>query len=319
MEKIQKYNSYKDLRKGDIVVFKNGERKTILSIKDEHKAVFTDGEMRDFWTNEDKIEGVIYKNIEERSVIAKPYVCETKETGLRFESLATSYDELYNMLQRHSDGPVEFYHFTAVQNAVSIISTGYLYSRYYGGILIKYDNDKMNETSNSVMGSNYSPILQRYARFYLNIRNKATCSMYHNFIKNNTYGVIIALDYDSIWKSGTNVILYPVNGHFMYDGDFYWGRFNIGYQGNLKNLNRFNFNFAKTYDAYDAYEDNPYLAAEILFHNKVSAEIIKHIYFESEDELDNFINCLPYNKREQIRRKCEVRWELFWHKNDDNY
>lgn len=79
MEKIDKYNSYDtDLKSSDIVVFKNGERRTIKRIEGGHRALFTNGNTCDLWINEDKILGVIHMKVE------KPKPVVRQRSGCRY-------------------------------------------------------------------------------------------------------------------------------------------------------------------------------------------------------------------------------------------
>ena len=316
MEKIVKYNSFDtDLKNGDIVVFRNGERKTIKRIEDGHRAIFTNGNICDLWTNEDKIHGVIHMNLEKPKPVAEPIVFEsvpfTKKDTPTFNGLASSYKEL-NKLLYHGGDIVEFYHITAIQNVLAIVSGDYFYSRESGKGRIKYDNVELNEITSSVMSSNYSWRLEKYARFYLNIKNKATYAMHKNYIQHGSFGAIIAVGFPAIWKSNTKVILSPQNAHGLVDSDFDWSRYNIGIEKNLKNLDASRFDFKKTFARCDFDEENPYLAAEILFYDKIDLNNISHIYFRVPREMNYFLSKLPYNKRTLLESKSAVREELFW-------
>ena len=319
MEKIDKYHSYDNtLKDGDVLVFIDESKKTIQKIKDGHKVTFSDGSKRDLWIIEDKIKGVIHTHIEKPKPLAAIISTDDFEEVKLFEnkkepfkSLATSYKELKKLLY-HGGNSVEFYHITAIQNAIEIFSGDYFYSRESAKGHIKYDNVELNDITGSVMSTNYSWRLEKYARFYLNIKNKATYAMHINFKEHNSFEVIVALDFSAIWTSKTNVILSPENAHGLVDSDFDWSKYNIGIEKNIKNLDAAEFNLRMTFEHYDPLIDNPYLCAEILFYNKVSLENISHIYFKNSKEMDYFLGKLPYNKRTSLKNKCIVREELFW-------
>lgn len=316
MEKIIKYNSFNaDIKSGDVVVFTNGAKKIIQKITDGHRVVFEDGTKIDLWIIEDKIEGIVRKNAGKLKPVVTPAYFDPEPTETIkiqcFNSLATSYKELNKKLY-HGGKAVEFYHITAVQNALAIFMGDYFYSREAGRGLIKYDNVELNDITNSVMSTNYSWRLEKYARFYLNIKNKATYAMHKNYMKYGSFGVIVAVDFSAIWKSKTKVILSPVNAHGLVDSDFDWSKYNIGFEINVKNLDASRFDLKRTYSACDFNEDNPYLAAEILFYEKIDLSNVSHIYFRTTRERDIFLNKLPYNKRTLLSSKCVVREELFW-------
>ena len=316
MAKIVKYNSFDtDIKSGDVVVFVDGTKKIIQKITDGHRVTFEDGTKTDLWIVEDKIEGIIHRFIEKQNPVPVPIVFDSEPSmpvkKPQFNSLATSYKELNRKLY-HGGDVVEFYHITAVQNALAIFMGNYFYSREAGQGLIKYDNVELNDITNSVMSTNYSWRLEKYARFYLNIKNKATYAMHKNYMKYGSFGVIVAVDFSAIWKSKTKVILSPVNAHGLVDSDFDWSKYNIGFEANVKNLDASRFDLKRTYSACDFNEDNPYLAAEILFYEKIDLSNVSHIYFRTTRERDIFLNKLPYNKRTLLSSKCVVREELFW-------
>ncbi len=319
MEKIEKYNHYSDdIKNGDIVVFKDNSRKAIRKIEDGHKVTFEDGSKRDLWIVEDQVEGIIHMHVKRTLPISATIIsgdCERidvfNDKKESFGSLATSFKELNKKLYHGGDG-VEFYHLTAIQNALAIFQGDYFYSRESASGIIKYDNVKLNEITDSVMSSNRSVRLEKYARFYLNIKNKATYAMHKNFDNNHSFGVIIALGFSSIWKSKTNVILSPINAHDLIDSDFDWSKYNIGFEKNIKNLDASRFNLEKTFEDCDFISDNPFLLAEILFFDKIGLENVSNIYFKSSREMNYFLDNLPYNKRALLQVKCSVKEELFW-------
>lgn len=316
MEKIAKYNFFDtDIKSGDVVVFVDGNKKTIQRITDGHSVVFEDGTKVDLWTNEYNIEGIIHRNLNKPKPVATPIVFKKSPVMTikrnNFNSLATSYKDLNRKLYYGGDG-VEFYHITAFQNALEIFAGDYFYSREAGQGHIKYDNVELNDITSSVMSTNRSWRLKKYARFYLNIKNKTTYAMYKNYMEYGSFGVIIAVDFSAIWKSKTKVILSPVNAHNLVDSDFDWFKYNIGFEPNVKNLDSTKFDLKRTYSVCDFNEENPYLAAEILFYEKIELSNVSHIYFKVARERDTFLNKLPYNKRTLISSKCVVKEELFW-------
>lgn len=316
MAEITKYNSFDNsIQNGDIVVFLDGSRKTIKKV-DGHKVVFEDDSKSDLWSIENLIEGIIHLDAVQSIPVATPFDynkdgLKVKNTDSNFKSLATSYEELKKLMY-HGGDKVEFYHITAIQNALAIFAGDYFYSREAGVGHIKYDNAKLNDITSSVMSSNYSYRLEKYARFYLNIKNKTTYSMYKNYGQHGSYGVIIAFDYPVIWKSKTKVILSPTNAHGLVDEDYNWSRYNIGYEPNIKNLDASRFDFKRTFSACDFKEDNPYLAAEILFYEKIDLSLVSHVYFKTTRERDYFLSKIPYNKKVALANKCVVKEELFW-------
>lgn len=305
-----------DVERGDIVEFIDGTSKVVKKATDGHRVVFEDGSTVDLWIIEYRIKNIVRGNVE-------PY--SSKETSSYFDFdlfeetkkseertyLATTYRELRSKLYHGGDG-VEFYHITAVQNALSILNNDYFYSRESAEGNIKYDNAILNETSGSVMGSNHSYRTEKYARFYLNIKNAATYSFFKNYTQNKSFGVIFAVDFSAIWKSKTKVILSPINAHYLKDDDFDWSRFNIAFEQNLKNLDPSKFDLKSTYSVYDSSVDNPYLTAEILFYDKINLDIISHIYFKNNYEMNYFLEKLPYDKRKIFKDKCLVKESLFW-------
>ena len=316
MEQIKKYDSYSsDLKSGDIVIFDNNERKIIKTIKSGHRVLFTDGDEIDLWVSEDNIQGVIQMDCEQSKLIVEPIIFESKSSNEnakeKTNSLATSYKELHKLLY-HGGDSVEFYHITAVENAAEIFSGDYFYSRDSGCGHIKYDNIELNETTNSVMSSNYSWQIEKYARFYLNIKNKTAYAMQKNYKQHNTFGVIIAVPFQAIWKSKTKVILSPINAHNLAGLYFNWSTYNIGFENNLKNLAADDFNFKRTFEMCNFDEDNPYLAAEILFYDKISLNNVGHIYFKTSENKNAFLSKLPSGKRILFENLCVVCRELFW-------
>ena len=242
MTKIKKYNSYdKSIKAGDVVVFIDDTKKTIARIDGGHRVVFGDGTKCDLWAIEGEIKGIDTTDtkMEQIKPVAKPInfnsiQVEPLKSNKVFSPLATSYKEL-NKLLYHGGKNIEFYHLTAAQNALEIINGKYLYSREAGEGHIKYDNAILNDTSGAVMGSNYSYRTEKYVRFYLNIQNGATYSFHKNITKNKSFEVIIAVGFSSIWKTKTNVILSPINAHYLRDEDYDWSKYNIAIESNLKN------------------------------------------------------------------------------------
>ena len=297
MKPLTKYNSFdKDIKGGDSVVFNDERIKVIKKITDGHRVVFEDGSKTDLWIIEDSIKGIIHRTAIIPKSTVVPLVFEPEPSKPQEEKnvkcLATSYKELNRKLYHGGDG-VEFYHITAVQNALAIFNGDYFYSRESGQGHIKYDNIELNDITNSVMASNYSWRLEKYARFYLNIKNKATYAMHKNYMQNKSFGVIVAIGFSSIWKSGTQVILSPVNAHNLLDCDFEWSKYNIGRETNLKNLDASQFDLRQTFSSCDFSEDNPYLAAEILFYDKIALDNVSHVYFRTTREMDYFLSKLP--------------------------
>lgn len=318
MEKTTKFNYLiTDIKAGDTIIFTDGNKKTIKKISNGHRIIFDDGSNLDLWVAEGKILEVISKEIKKEEPIASPFDFKSMppvkpvQKSVNVIPLATNYKELNKKLYHGGDN-IEFFHITAAQNAYSILMGDYLYSREAGLGHVRYDNIKLNDTTGSVMGSNRSYRLEKYARFYLNIRNGATCSFCNNYSNHSTFGVIIAVGFSSIWKAKTKVLLSPINAHYLEDDDFNWSKYNIADERNLKNLDANRFNFRSTFLDYDKNIDNPYMMAEILFYEKISLDNISHIYFKRKIEMDYFLSKLPYNKRKMLESKCVVKKELFW-------
>ncbi len=291
-----------DIQKGDVIVFNDGCKRVVIKVDSGHKLVFEDGTRVDLWTSGEKITGVIRQSPHKCDDYKQPFKSNVKIT----DCLATSYKELYQKI-RHGREFVEFYHLTALENAVSIFSGDYFYSRYSDGGHAVYDNITENETSRDVMSTNRSTRLEKYARFYLNILNGATSSMHINFENHGTFGVIIALDFSSIWKSKTKVFISPINAHYLKDDDFEWFKYNIDFQDNLKNISQKKFDFDKTFSR----NKNQYNYSEILFYDRVPLSLVSHIYFKTEIEKNIFLNKIPYNKRNNLENKCVVNKTLF--------
>ena len=124
MTKIVKYNSFDaNIGYGDVVVFVDGTKKIIQKIIDGHRVVFEDGTKTDLWIIQGKIEGIIHRFLEKPNPVVVPIVFDSEpSTPIKkpqFNSLATSYKELRRKLY-HGGDAVEFYHITAVQNAITI-------------------------------------------------------------------------------------------------------------------------------------------------------------------------------------------------------
>lgn len=318
---IEKYNSFDDIYPGDIVVFEGGAEKVVSKINDGHKAVFEDGDILDLWIFENQIKGIIHINREEAKPKIKNEVQDFKGDGSfssnldykksSFISLANNYKELYKKMY-HGGDYVEFYHITAAQNAINIFKGEFFYSRESAGDNVTYDNIQFNEITSSVMSSNCSYRIEKYARFYLNIKNRATYSMHKNYLKNNTFPVIIAVNFTAIWTSKTHVILSPSNGHNLDDDGFNWKMYDISKEVNLKNIDNSKFDFYKTYEDCSFTEDNKYNYAEILFYDKIALDNVSHIYFKNFIDKKAFLSTFSIEKRKIIEGKCLVDEKLFW-------
>lgn len=227
------------------------------------------------------------------------------------------YKELKRFMFPYYDMECEFLQLTEVNNALSIINDGYFYSRVNAESKMTYDNIEMNDTTNSVMSTNVSTRLDKYVRFYMNIRNKSSYSMICNFKNNNTYGVILTIDYSSLWKSKTfpktHIFLTPYSAHFLNKNYFEWNGINdIGNKSNLRNINESFFNYRMTHAKYEPGQDNKYQFAEVMFYDKVSTDLIKHIYFENEENKNDFLSRLDDDKRAKLADKCLVNKYYFW-------
>lgn len=300
-----------DIQKGDLIVFNDGCKRTVTKVDSGHKLVFEDGTRVDLWTSGEKITGVIRRCPHRRDDNCNDYKQPFKSNVKITDCLATSHNDLFQKI-RHGREFVEFYHLTALENAASIFSGDYFFSRYSDGGHAVYDNYVENETSERVMDTNRSTRLEKYARFYLNILNGAAYSMLANYKSSGTFGVIIALDFWSIRNSNTKVFISPINAHYLSDNDLQWFKYNIDFQDNLKNIDSKKFDFEKTFSKYNPEEKNPYLYAEILFYDKVPLSLVSHIYFKSDIEKNIFLNKIPYNKRVNLEHKCVVNKRLFW-------
>ena len=323
MDKIEKYNGFADeIKAKDIIVFTNGERKEVIGVKG-HIVTFEDEKPRDLYVIEQNIEGIIHwvREKPHQTTPTRKTPTQQKTTDKEWQAfiesirtedtLASSYSELRRKIA-HGRQWVEFYHMTAIQNALEIFSGDYMYSRERADTKLKYDNIEKNETTRSVMESNYSTRIEKYVRFYLNIKNATTYSFKKNYEQNHSFGVIIALDFDSIITANTNIVLSPQSAHYLEPKQFDWSKYNIAYETNLKNLKASDFDFEKTFSICDFETPNPYLAAEILFYEKIPVNIVSHIYFKEQREMSYFLNKLPYNKRKELERRCMVRKDLFW-------
>lgn len=233
------------------------------------------------------------------------------------DNIILDYSDLNRFIFSSKDDylPNQFYHYTEVNNAASIINSGFIKSRYSvkndGSIV--YDNLKKNSITFNVMITNASYRIERYARFYLNVRNKTTYSMKMNFKNNNTFGVIIAIDFSSIWRAHTNVLLTPKSAHYADDKffDFKNGR-NIDFKYNLRNLNVNDYNFSETFKTYNNSVNNEYQMAEILFLDKVSIDFISYIYFANDVDKSIFLGKIDKKIINKIINKCRVNKYLHW-------
>lgn len=232
-----------------------------------------------------------------------------------------NYIDLKRYIFNSSTLPKEFFHYTHFANAINILKTGSIKSRATCLGSIQYDNIVENEVTTSVMQTNKSKRIEQYVRFYLNPRNKTTYSMKKNFKSKNAYGVIIAIDFNSIQKFSSmnngngHIFLTPMSAHDVENEYFNWNGCNdIGREENLKKLNLKPFCFDKTYMKYDPYCENKYLMSEILFYRDVPTSLISHLYFGSEEEKRDFINRLPKYIKNEYASRCEVDEYLHWRK-----
>lgn len=313
----KKYNTYDEIKAGDVVVFLDGTSKTVEHCVDGHHVIFS-GETisEDLWVIQDEIDYVYLnekapsheEHIDENSIIDA-----TQPNKDNFVSLATSYSELNRLLMKCShQNNIEFYHYTEVNNLVSILECGFLYSRSKAIKIIKFDNTKYIDMSNQMVSTNRSNKLNKNVRFYLNPKNQVTYSFNKCYENNNTFGVLIALDFSAIWKSNSNVLLMPINAHHLYDSYFDWSLYNIKFSKNLANYDANEFNFQETYKQYDPDNRNNYTLAEILFSDCIDANLISKMYFKSNKQRDDFLSKLDIRKQAYIIGKCEVRPDLLW-------
>ena len=245
--------------------------------------------------------------------IANNTLIEEKE--LEKKIIITNYSELKKFFFTNSTLPNEFFHFTHSSNAIRILQTGFIKSRYSTFGTIPYDNMIKNETTQSVMSSNQSNKIEKYVRFYFNPRNKTTYSMKKNIKENNGFPVLIAIDYSSIWKAKTYVYVTPKSAHYINDYDLYWiNGHNINNVKNLHNINFREFDFKKTFFEYSVEENNKNQMAEILFFDKITTDFITHIYFACKHDLEMFISKLSYDLKQKYANKCLINEYLLWEK-----
>lgn len=316
MEKIVKYNTYSDdIENGDIVVFTDGTKKTIKKING-HNVIFDDGEKQDLWVIETKVEGIIHRHIPKLPVLVPDYYHESseeKQEDTKSNHLAKNYKELHRTISLGRLN-VSFFHYTEFHNVISMIKSGYIYSRFHGHNIIKFDNAKMIDSTDLMTSTNRSALLKRYVRFYLNPKNEVTYAFHKTYERNNTFGIILSLSFSSIWKSKTHVILTPSNAHFLNDDYFGWKNYDIGNgkEHNIINYDGSEFKYHKTFERYDPAIQNSYITAEVLFYEKIRTDIIDCLYFHSEQDKQRFLKEIDYNKRKSIEEKCSVNPNLFW-------
>ena len=301
-----------NIKKWDKVVFKNGKVFMIQKLLDGSRAVLSNGEEIDFLIDGERIKEIIpFREYQKEPLYDKKeeQAIEDSCNKKPLKKHITTYAELRSLLT-HGEEFLGFYHLTAVENAIQIINDGYLGARETAKNII-YDNVVYNLTSKGVKGSNRSTRILKYVRFYMNIINKATFSMKYNFKNNGTYGVIFAIPFETIKELDTPIILSPINAHYLTDEDFDWRLYNIHNEKKLANIDFSEFNFKKTYSAYNDKVENEYLTAEVLFYDKVPLEYIKHIIFKNSQEMYNFLDHLPYNKRRFVENKCKIIEDLF--------
>ena len=254
----------------------------------------TNDQQKSFYSWEEKLNDIL-KNFHDNNTI---------------ENSVDNYSNFKKELFKDSRLPNEFFHYTNVFNALKILKTGYIKSRESAQGDIEYDNMVKNDVTNIVMSTNASERVKKYARFYLNPRNKTTYSMKMNFEKNQSGGVIIAINYSSIWQAKTHVFITHKSAHYVETSYLDWnGPNDISKPYNLKNIDT---NFSKTFEEYDSTINNDELMAEVLFYDKVPINLISHIYFDWECTRKGFLERLPSELRKLYEDKCVINTYLHW-------
>lgn len=258
---------------------------------------------------------MMLKIIYEKKLIAYDndlFISDNKQV-LHFKEKINNYDDLKKAMFKHSKMPNEFFHFTHYRNAINILKSGYIKSRDTVGKDLLFDNFVQNETTKSVIATNYSNRTIKYVRFYLNPQNKTTYSLKKNIESKNGFGVLVAIDFSTIWKSNSHVFLTPQNAHYCFSNYFDWNGINdISIPANIPLINFNKFDFRMTFERYDPFIDNRYLMAEILFYEKIPISFISHIYFKNSDQKDDFLSNLPYDLKNRFYDKCIVNDRLLW-------
>ena len=139
-------------------------------------------------------------------------------------------------------------------------------------------------------------------------------NMKKNFESSNTFGVVIAIDYSSVWTN-SKVFIIPKSAHYAIDKDLSWDWNNIidlSVKSNLKRIDCASFDFKSTFKEYNSNEINDYQMAEILFYDRVPIKCISHIYLGSEYEKNIFLNALSPNMRKSIESKCVIDLYMHW-------
>lgn len=331
-------STFDDIRKGDVVVFLDGTRKSIKRV-DGHRLILEDDTRIDLWVagvkeiikKRDTIDLSLENKMRQETIADT--IKELKDILGIDNSIASSrtnpngelsYQELFTMMERADNTELKFsryfWHYTPAHNLLRIISSGYFKSRYNIQGSIPFDNKKQLEETNSVLGHNLSKLTERHARFYLNPKNAFVMYIVNNVSKNVLkYYCAIAIRKEALYASRNSTFLYYQNGNKATD-EVYKKEYELNnHQGKRIRVHNLNFfNFAETYSDYDSAQTKErklYQMAEFMVWKDLSIAFIDKIIFYTKEGMDAFLLKIKDTKEYNlIKGKCCVDWRYFFYR-----